>query len=112
MPITEDGDVVALLYLNQAIARAWTEEDVDPTRFAQSLANLLQNAAKFTPPGDRIILDASMDRDCPDAPNLIIRVTDSGEGIPAPMLPRIFDLFAQAKTSGQSRHSRLGNGDQ
>jgi signal transduction histidine kinase/DNA-binding response OmpR family regulator len=85
--------------------------EVDPTRFSQVIANLLQNAAKFTPPGGKIALTANIvqspdDRD----PELVIKVSDTGAGIAEELLPRLFELFAQAKESGQGRHAGLGIG--
>lgn len=76
---------------------------VDPTRFTQVISNLLQNAAKFTPAGGHIRLDtALLDRPRGDSNAhraLTVTVTDTGAGIPPEFLPRIFDLFAQAKPS-------------
>jgi signal transduction histidine kinase len=85
---------------------------VDPTRFAQVLSNLLQNSAKFTPPGGWIRIDARIEerRATGELPQLVVRVTDSGVGISAEMLPRVFELFAQANTAGQRRHTGLGIG--
>ena len=63
----------------------------DPTRLAQVLANLLNNAAKYTEPGGHIWLSAAREHG-----QVILRVRDSGIGIPPEMLPHIFDVFAQA----------------
>jgi PAS domain S-box-containing protein len=79
--------------------------NVDPTRFAQVLSNLLQNAAKFTPMGGRIVLSAAV-----DAAELVITVADSGEGISPAMLPRVFDLFTQPDDKSQRRQAGLGIG--
>jgi CheY-like chemotaxis protein len=62
----------------------------DPVRLEQILTNLLQNAAKYTPPGGRI--GVSLARAGEDAE---LRVTDTGIGIRPEMLPRIFDMFQQ-----------------
>jgi len=77
----------------------------DPLRLAQVLANLLNNAAKYTEVGGRITLSAS--REGGDA---VFRVRDTGVGIAADMLPRIFDLFAQANTSLERSRDGLGVG--
>ncbi|QJW99071.1 response regulator [Frigoriglobus tundricola] len=62
----------------------------DPTRIAQVIGNLLTNAAKYTPNGGRIAVSA--DR----APgHAVVRVADSGVGIPPDMLPQVFELFTQ-----------------
>jgi CheY-like chemotaxis protein len=85
--------------------------NVDPTRFAQVIANLLQNAAKFTPPGGRIALDATIKSEEGETPaELVLKVVDSGEGIPAAMLPRIFELFAQAGSTNVGSRTGLGIG--
>jgi PAS domain S-box-containing protein len=64
----------------------------DPTRLAQVVNNMLDNAVKFTPPGGSIDVDVL--RQGPDA---VLRVADTGIGIDPAMLPRVFDLFAQAE---------------
>jgi signal transduction histidine kinase/DNA-binding response OmpR family regulator len=85
--------------------------NVDPTRFTQIISNLLQNAAKFTPPGGRVGLDAVIvPEDGANPPQLVLKVIDSGEGISDVMRPRLFDLFAQASTTSQSGRSGLGIG--
>jgi len=70
--------------------------NVDVARLAQVLANLLNNAAKYTPSGGAIRLSASREGD-----DAIIRVQDNGMGIPPDDLSRIFDIFTQGET--QSR---------
>jgi PAS domain S-box-containing protein len=62
----------------------------DPLRLAQAVANLLNNAARYTPPGGRIRVQAARDDD-----ELVIRVKDPGCGIAPELLPRIFELFFQ-----------------
>lgn len=64
--------------------------DADPTRIAQVIANLLNNAAKYSPRGAPIVLEAEE-----DGAMLKIRLTDRGKGIPREMLPRVFDMFTQ-----------------
>jgi CheY-like chemotaxis protein len=77
----------------------------DPTRLAQVLANLLNNAAKYTEEGGRIRLTA--ERQGGDA---VVRVRDTGIGIPADVLPRVFELFAQADRSLDRAQGGLGIG--
>jgi PAS domain S-box-containing protein len=77
----------------------------DATRLEQVLSNLLNNAVKFTPPGGRVTLDARAQGD-----DVIIRVADTGIGIPPAVLPRVFDLFVQADTSLDRAKSGLGIG--
>jgi PAS domain S-box-containing protein len=73
--------------------------DADLTRLAQVISNLLNNAARYTERGGRISLLAKR-----DASGVMIRVTDSGIGIPADVLPQVFNMFVQG-TSGRSRAS-------
>ena len=70
--------------------------DVDPTRFVQVISNLLHNATKFTEAGGWIRISARVsagDRTTPQ--QLVLSVADSGIGIHADFLPRVFDLFTQ-----------------
>ncbi|HET9862812.1 MAG TPA: ATP-binding protein [Steroidobacteraceae bacterium] len=82
---------------------------VDATRISQVIANLLQNASKFTPAGGRVRVAAQLDL-ADGEEQLVIRVADTGIGIPAEQLPRVFDLFAQAATRMREHHGGLGIG--
>jgi PAS domain S-box-containing protein len=62
----------------------------DPVRLAQILANLVSNAAKFTAPSGRISVRAHAEER-----QVVLQVQDDGVGIPADLLPRVFDLFTQ-----------------
>lgn len=75
----------------------------DFERLQQVFVNLLNNAAKYTPPGGRIRVALT-----PEGDEAVARVEDNGVGIPPEMLPRIFDLFAQVDSS--RAHSRGGLG--
>jgi signal transduction histidine kinase len=78
----------------------------DPTRISQVVANLLNNAAKYTPEGGRIRLSAAVvPVTGPDRPDVVeIRVADNGMGIPPDVLPRMWEMFAQAdRTLGRSQ---------
>ena len=77
----------------------------DATRLTQVLGNLLINAGKYTPPGGKIVLTLQETAD-----EVIFRVTDSGVGIDAELLPRIFELFSQAETSLDRSEGGLGIG--
>jgi PAS domain S-box-containing protein len=79
--------------------------EADPTRLAQVISNLLNNAAKFTPRGGHITL--KVERTGEEA---VLRVKDTGIGIPAGALPLIFELFAQADPSLERSHTGLGVG--
>jgi PAS domain S-box-containing protein len=75
----------------------WLE--VDPTRIGQVVSNLLNNAAKFTPEGGRIRLTAAVERG-----EAVVRVADNGSGIAPDVLPRMWEMFAQAdRTIGRSQ---------
>jgi CheY-like chemotaxis protein len=77
--------------------------DIDPTRVAQIIGNLLHNASKFSPSNARICVELAGERD-----DAIIRVIDSGIGIPAAELERAFDMFAQIRNGAMG--SGLGIG--
>jgi PAS domain S-box-containing protein len=79
--------------------------DVDATRMAQVVSNLLNNAAKYTPAGGRIDLSAERDGD-----GAVLRVRDDGIGIPEEMLPKVFDLFTQVEPSRDRAQGGLGIG--
>jgi PAS domain S-box-containing protein len=81
----------------------WLEADA--TRIEQVVANLLNNAAKFTEPGGRVEL--SVERQGGEA---VLRVRDTGAGIPPDLLPRVFDLFVQGERSLDRAHGGLGIG--
>ena len=66
----------------------------DPTRLEQVVRNLLDNAIKYTPPGGHIMVTVRRDGD-----DAVLRVGDTGAGIPHDVLPRIFDLFVQGERS-------------
>jgi len=79
--------------------------NADPTRLAQVIGNLLNNAAKYTPEGGRISL--SLHTDDKDA---VIAVSDNGLGIPADMKAKIFQLFAQVENHADRAKGGLGIG--
>ncbi len=79
--------------------------DADPVRIAQVIANLLNNACKFTEWGGRITLNAER-RESTAA----ISVTDTGIGIPREKLESVFDMFVQVDPSPERRHGGLGLG--
>lgn len=79
--------------------------DGDPTRLAQVFANLLNNAAKYTPTGGVIALRAER-----VGQRVEVHVSDNGPGIAADLLPRVFDLFVQGAQSIERREGGLGLG--
>lgn len=77
----------------------------DRTRLVQVIANLLNNAAKYTPQGGEIALTVQA------AIGVIeISVTDNGMGIDAKLLPQVFDLFTQAERTPDRAQGGLGIG--
>lgn len=77
----------------------------DRKRLTQVLANLLINAAKYTPDGGRITIDCGADER-----QIWIAVTDTGIGIEPRLLGSIFDLFVQARRSPDRAEGGLGIG--
>jgi two-component system NtrC family sensor kinase len=63
----------------------------DPIRLRQMIANLLENAIKYTPPGGRVRIEALAEAD-----QVILRIVDSGPGIPPAEQPYLFDKFFRA----------------
>lgn len=78
---------------------------VDPTRLTQVIANLLNNAAKYTPERGHIQLSVEHEAD-----EVVIRVRDTGIGIRADKLPQVFDLFSQVDTALERAQGGLGIG--
>ena len=79
--------------------------DADRTRLAQVLSNLLNNAAKFTESGGSVEIDAMR-----EGANIVVRVSDTGVGIPRDMLGHIFEMFAQVGGSVARSQGGLGIG--
>jgi PAS domain S-box-containing protein len=77
----------------------------DPVRLVQVLTNLLNNAAKFTPPGGRIVLSLS-----PNGDRAELGVRDNGPGILPEALPGMFNLFVQGEHEAQGGAQGLGIG--
>jgi len=77
----------------------------DLTRLAQALGNLLNNAAKYTQEGGRIGLTVERAED-----HVVLRVRDSGVGIPPETLPYVFDLFTQGDRALDRAQGGLGIG--
>jgi two-component system CheB/CheR fusion protein len=92
-----------------ALALARPEERVwvqgDAVRLAQTLGNLLQNAAKFTPAGGQVGVELRRERNL-----AVLRVRDTGIGIAPDMLERIFQPFTQADRTLDRGAGGLGIG--
>jgi signal transduction histidine kinase len=84
-----------------------TEALADQEKVRQVLLNLLSNAAKFTPAGGRVTVAVEAPR---ESPSVLVRVADTGIGIPADKLASIFDPFVQVQTGLTRRHEGTGLG--
>jgi signal transduction histidine kinase len=78
---------------------------VDKVRLGQCMANVLVNAAKYTPEGGEICIRSYVDGD-----HVVVEIQDNGIGIAPEFLPRIFDLFAQAERGLDRSQGGLGVG--
>ncbi len=79
--------------------------DADHTRLAQVVANLLNNAAKYTPPGGKVALSVTAHGGVAE-----IKVSDTGVGIPPEMQSGIFEIFAQVEDHLTKAQGGLGIG--
>ena len=79
--------------------------EADADRLAQVVSNLLTNAAKFTPRGGRIEISAAR-----AAGEVSLYVRDNGVGLPAELLPRLFDAFVQGERRVDRSQGGLGLG--
>jgi PAS domain S-box-containing protein len=79
--------------------------DGDPTRLAQVFANLLNNAARYTPPGGRVNVSALR-----QGALVLVAVEDNGVGIPPELRERVFEPFVQATAGSRRSHGGLGLG--
>jgi len=79
--------------------------EADPVRITQALENLLDNAAKYTPQGGEISVTGYH-----EGADVVLRLRDTGIGISPELLPRVFDLFAQAEPPMARSEGSLGVG--
>ncbi len=91
----------ACLTLERRLGRA--DVLADAGRLHQLTANLLTNALKFTPPGGRVVIETWT-----SGPAAVLRVTDTGVGIPADEMPRIFDRFWRGQQAAPASGSGIG----
>jgi PAS domain S-box-containing protein len=92
-------------HLEIDIARQPIILEADPTRLGQVISNLLNNAAKYMPRGGNIRLSAWR-----EGATAVISIRDTGIGIPADMIDRVFDMFVQVEGSLERSHGGLGIG--
>ena len=104
-----------LAYQNEIDFRVVTDDRLadeipgDPDRLNEVLGNLLSNAFKFTPRGGRIELRARPMTRAGDE-GVVIEVSDTGVGIPADNLPRVFEKFYQVENEAQPKSVGSGLG--
>ena len=77
----------------------------DPDQLAQVLANLLQNAIRYTPPGGRIVVRAERRPD-----DVLVSISNSGDGIPSQDLPHVFERFYRVEKSRDATRGGAGIG--
>jgi signal transduction histidine kinase len=77
----------------------------DAVRMSQVIGNLLSNSTKYTEPGGNIAVNVEREGE-----EVVISVRDSGIGIAPEELPRVFDMFAQAKRDADRHSGGLGIG--
>jgi signal transduction histidine kinase len=83
---------------------------VDPNRFLQVMANLLSNAAKFSPPERSVEVFANVHGDVSNTNGMMVRISvrDYGPGIPLEFQPSVFGKFCQSDSSDS--RSKMGSG--
>jgi signal transduction histidine kinase/CheY-like chemotaxis protein len=84
-------------------APAWV--DADPTRLEQIIANLVENATKYTPVGGTVRVTVGKEED-----QAVLRVADNGVGMSPELAARVFDLFVQGNRDLDRSHGGLGIG--
>lgn len=84
------------------------EAEVDRTRVDQMLANLIDNAIKYTPEGGRIVVSGAPDDSQPG--RIRLRVRDDGVGMPPNRLREVFDMFVQYERTLDRAQGGLGLG--
>jgi CheY-like chemotaxis protein/two-component sensor histidine kinase len=77
----------------------------DRARIVQAVSNVLANAAKYTQPGGRIRVTVLAEGE-----SAVVEIADDGIGIPADLLPKVFDLFVQADRAADRAQGGLGIG--
>lgn len=77
----------------------------DRTRLTQIFANILVNSARYSPPGGSIHVELGR-----DGTDVVVRIVDNGAGIPAHVLPHVFDLFTQGERASDRSEGGLGIG--
>jgi PAS domain S-box-containing protein len=79
--------------------------DADPLRLSQAIANVLTNSAQYSPPGSVVTVTTERSQD-----EVIVRVSDEGEGIATEDLPHVFDLFMRTNHAFRANDNGVGIG--
>jgi signal transduction histidine kinase len=95
---TADGRLILL-----PIPSGYADVSADPERLSQCLANLVENALKYSPPSQPIELSLSSDAD-----HVVLHVRDHGDGVPAPDRERIFGRFVRGSASADTSGHGIG----
>lgn len=101
----ETDFVAAQQVLTMAIPTDPLYVEGDRIRLTQVFSNVLHNANKYTPDGGRIVVEAAQE----DA-DIVVRIRDTGIGIPSEMLDQVFELFSQVERSSHRARGGLGIG--
>lgn len=96
------------IYLSTRIQPSLPAVEIDESRIRQVLINLLINALKYTPAAGKIALEVAESSEHPDC--LRISVSDTGRGIPADQIDRVFDRLYQVKMDGLPLEPGMGLG--
>lgn len=105
--LLEENAKARSISLSTEIDSAAVELTADPRRLRQILLNLLGNALKFTDSGGSVSLRTRLDR---ENKRLVFEVSDTGEGIPADKIKRLFLPFTQLESTLTKRHAGTGLG--
>jgi len=98
-PRVEDKQITIEVHADESLPRV----EVDVPRFAHALDNLVDNAITYTRPGGHIVLSAAA-----VGSNVTLTVSDTGVGIPAEHLPRVFERFFQVPGRNEGQGTGLG----
>ena len=105
-PSAEDKGLNLKLFIDPSVPSSLV---IDPVRMRQCVGNLISNAIKFTESGDVLVV-ATGQRGEGDTMTITIHVSDTGCGVPADKMGRIFESFAQADGSITRRYGGTGLG--
>ncbi len=106
LTLVEPRALAGRIELEAALPKTLPNLFADAKQFRQILLNILSNAVKFTPPGGRVTVEAELT----PAATLAIRIRDTGIGIAAEEMPRLFEPFRQGDASRAQGHEGTGLG--